>query len=70
MKRFTTSLATIVLGMLFAEPLILIAFLVLTDERAPHLVHDLIWTGAIMTVGSLAAGWVLARRLVRWAWQE
>lgn len=66
----TASVATIVLGSLFAEPLILVAFLVLATIRAPHFVTGLVWIGTGVVIASLAVGWILSRKLVRWAWQE
>jgi hypothetical protein len=66
----TTSVATIILGSLFAEPLILVAFLVLATLRVPHFVTGLVWIGSGTVITSMAVGWVLSKKLVRWAWQE
>ena len=66
----TTSVATVILGSLFAEPLILVAFVVLATVRAPHFMTGLVWIGAGVVITSMAVGWILSRKLVRWAWQE
>jgi hypothetical protein len=66
----TTSVATIILGSLFAEPLILVAFVVLATIRAPHFMTGLVWIGTGVVITSMAVGWVLSKKLVRWAWQE
>jgi bacteriorhodopsin len=70
MKPVTTSLATIVLGMLLAQPFVLIAFVVLASQSDPDLANDLVKVWTITVVGTCAVGWVLAKKLVRWAWQE
>jgi len=70
MRPLTTSLATIVLGLILAEPVVLVAFVVLAREHVSDIANDLVKVWTITVGGTCAVGWMLAKRLVRWAWQE